>query len=529
MHNDLAPIILFVYNRPRHTEQTLNALMLNELATDSKLYIYCDGAKVNSSDEQRYDIEEVRKLIRTKQWCKEVYIIESELNKGLANSVIEGVSEVISKHGKVIVLEDDLVTSKYFLRFMNESLTFYESDSRIFSIGGVNYIFPISTEYQDDVYIVHRTESCGWGTWLDRWKKSEWDMIDFNSLLLNKKEIKKFNRGGNDLFHLLQLQIEGKIDSWAIRWDYCHYKNNAYCLRPIRSFVRNIGFDGSGIHSDNVRGELYSGIQYDKKEYSIKFIKDINANKSIENNFKMFFGENQSCIMKISKKIRRIIKKGLKKIKFKKYFIFIQKVKPYSSIFGLDRGTPIDRLYIERFLESHHTDIHSIVLEVSESTYTKKFGRNVDKYQILHFNKSNNEATLIGDLSDPDSLPGNICNTFICTQTLNFIYDVKSAISGSYKLLSEGGVFLGTVAGLSQISRFDMERWGDYWRFTDLSIKKMFEEVFGVGHVEISIYGNAMAATAFIQGLSVEEIKNEKKLMQVDENYQLIIGIRAVK
>jgi len=527
--NDLAPIVLFVYNRPWHAEQTLNALMQNELAADSILYIFADGPKNQATKEQLNKIADVRKIIRSKQWCKEVIIVESEENKGLANSVINGVTEVIDKYNKVIVLEDDLVTSKFFLRFMNESLFFYEKDRRIFSIGGVNYTFPISSKYKDDVYIVRRTESCGWGTWSDRWIKAEWNKTDYSSLLFDNKEIKKFNRGGDDLIRILRLQIGGNVDSWAIRWDYCHYKHDAYCLRPVKSFVRNIGFDGSGIHSDEMSGELYSGIQYDDSTYKIKLVRNIVSDKMIEQNFKLFFSGNRNYFKRVISKICRLISEIIRKIKVKPYFVSLNKVYPFSTTFGLDRGTPIDRLYIEHFLNAHNVDIKGKVLEIAESTYTKKFGIGVDDSQVLHFNKSNKQATIVGDLSAPHDLPEGITDCFICTQTLNFIYDVKSAIVGCHKLLTDGGVFLGTVAGLSQISRYDMDRWGDYWRFTDLSIRKMFEEVFGEGHVEIKIYGNALAATAFIQGLAVEDILSVKKLMQEDNNFQLIIGIRAVK
>jgi len=529
MNSSLAPIILFVYNRPWHTEQTLTALMQNEFASESVLYIFADGAKPEAMTEQLNSIAEVRRIIRTRQWCKEVIIKESDINKGLANSIINGVTEIVEKHAKVIVLEDDLVTSKFFLRFMNDALLFYKPDNRIFSIGGLNYLFPIPKNYKHDVYIVHRTESCAWGTWSDRWDKAEWGKVDFRSLFLNKKEIKKFNRGGDDLIKLLQLQMDGKIDSWAIIWDYFHYKYDAYCLRPIKSFVKNIGFDGSGIHSDKMNGELHSGIQYDNSEYDIKFDIKILPDKNIERNFKLFFIRKNNYFKDLTTKIKRYLKKRVRMIMFKKCFISLHKVTPHSSIFGLDRGTPIDRLYIERFMESHQADICGNVLEIAESTYSKKFGQNVKTFQILHFDTSTKEATLVGDLSEPVSLPANICDAFICTQTLNFIYDIKSAIVGCHKLLSDGGVFLGTVAGLSQISRYDMDKWGDYWRFTDLSIKKMFEEVFGKGKVEVQVYGNALAATAFIQGLAVEEIPNINKLMQVDQNYQLIIGIRAVK
>jgi len=527
--NDPAPIVLFVYNRPWHAEQTLNALMQNELAAESILYIFADGPKNNVSSEQLNKITEVRQIIRSKQWCKEVIIVESEENKGLANSIITGVTEVINKHEKVIVLEDDLVTSKFFLRFMNESLLFYKENYRIFSIGGVNYTFPISPEYKDDIYIVHRTESCGWGTWSDRWMKADWNKTDYSSVFFDKKEIKKFNRGGDDLIRLLQLQIEGKIDSWAIRWDYCHYQHDAYCLRPVKSFVRNIGFDGSGVHSDQVNGELYSGIQYDESIYKLKLVRNIVSDKMVEKNFKFFFDGNSNCFKRVTNKTMRLIRRAVRKIKVKRYYLSLNNIAPVSSTFGFDRGTPIDRLYIEHFLMNRNVDIKGKVLEVAESTYTKKFGINVDVSQILHFDKSNSQATIVGDLSAPQDLPEGVADCFICTQTLNFIFDVQSAIIGCYKLLSDGGVFLGTVAGLSQISRYDMDRWGDHWRFTDLSIKKMFEEVFGEGHVEVHVYGNALAATAFIQGLAVEEMPSVKKLMQVDENYQLIIGIKAIK
>lgn len=280
----LAPIVLFVYNRPWHTEQTLEALMNNELASESILYIYCDGHKENSNDEEK--IRTVRTVIRKKIWCKEVHIKELEKNKGLANSIIEGVTEIINKYGKIIVLEDDLITHKFFLRFMNEALNFYKSDFRIFSVAGTNYRFNIPKSYTEDVYIVHRSESCGWGSWLNRWDKADWNVSDFRSLIKSKRKRKKFNRGGNDMLPMLKSQIENKIDSWAIRWDYCMYKNNAYCLKPVRNLIINIGFDGTGINSGIGDINKLFAISYNKDEYSIKFISNLKPNKFIEKEFK---------------------------------------------------------------------------------------------------------------------------------------------------------------------------------------------------------------------------------------------------
>jgi len=203
--------------------------------------------------------------------------------------------------------------------------------------------------------------------------------------------------------------------------------------------------------------------------------------------------------------------------------------KPISSKFGMDRGVPIDRYYIEDFLNKYRSLITGNVLEIAESTYSKKFGEKVDKYEILHYDNSNKNATIVGDLTNIESLPENKVNCFICTQTLNFIYNPQDAIKGAYKLIKPGGVFLCTVSGISQISRYDMDRWGDYWRFTDLSIRKLTEAVFGKDNVEITIYGNVLAATAFLQGLSVDDLPDSTLLNDVDADYQVTLGIRAIK
>jgi hypothetical protein len=202
---------------------------------------------------------------------------------------------------------------------------------------------------------------------------------------------------------------------------------------------------------------------------------------------------------------------------------------PISRSFGMDRGIPIDRYYIERFLSANKQFIHSNVLEIAENTYSKQFGSNIKTYEILHFDDSNPKTTIIGDLTKPETLPENRINCFICTQTLNFIFDVQKAIEGSYKLLKQGGCFLCTVSGISQISRYDMDRWGDYWRFTDLSIRLLTENVFGKGNVEITIYGNALAATAFLKGLAVDDLPDSRLLNETDPDYQVTIGIRAIK
>lgn len=205
------------------------------------------------------------------------------------------------------------------------------------------------------------------------------------------------------------------------------------------------------------------------------------------------------------------------------------RTEPISRKFGFDRGCPIDRYYIDSFLKQNQNLITGSVLEIAESTYSKQFGHDIVSYEVLHYDDSNKKATIVGDLTKPETLPKERIDCFICTQTLNFIFDVPKAIEGSYKVLKQGGTLLCTVSGISQISRYDMDRWGDYWRFTDLSIRKLMESVFGEGNVEIVTFGNALAATAFLQGLAIDDLPDTSLLDKKDLDYQITIGIKATK
>ena len=206
----------------------------------------------------------------------------------------------------------------------------------------------------------------------------------------------------------------------------------------------------------------------------------------------------------------------------------LRSVKPVSNVFGFDRGTPIDRTYIEDFIKNNKSYIKGNVLEIAESTYSKQFGEHVDQFIVLHVNDNNKQATIVGDLTKIDALPECAVHCFICTQTLNFIYDFKAAIVGIRHLLKEKGVALVTVAGISQISRYDMEKWGDYWRFTPLSIEKTFKEVFGEQNVEVKVYGNVLAAISLLEGLASEEL-TRAELMFSDPDYPVTIAIKATK
>ncbi len=206
----------------------------------------------------------------------------------------------------------------------------------------------------------------------------------------------------------------------------------------------------------------------------------------------------------------------------------LRHTEPVSQIFGLDRGTPIDRYYIEKFLFENRSYIKGHVLEIAESVYSRKFGTNVQSFEVLHYNNENPQATIIGDLTKKETLPEQEIDCFICTQTFQFIYNFKEAIEGAYYLLKQGGVLLTTLAGISQISRYDMDRWGDYWRFTTLSATRIFEEAFGTGHVKVECFGNVLSTVAFLEGIGVEEL-SEQELDHKDENYQMLITVVAQK
>jgi hypothetical protein len=171
-------------------------------------------------------------------------------------------------------------------------------------------------------------------------------------------------------------------------------------------------------------------------------------------------------------------------------------------------------------------------LEIADDSYSRKYadGKTVPApiFETLHYDGSENKATIVGDLTKSESLPENSYDCFICTQTYNFLYDVPEAIAGTYRLLKKGGTVLATVAGLSQISRYDMDRWGDYWRFTDKSAEILFRKA-DFSDVKITVMGNCLAAVAFLQGIDVEDLPQKNLLDIVNIDYQVVIGIVAIK
>ena len=245
--NQLAPIIVFCYNRPRHVEQTLLALSKNELADQSVLYIYCDGPKDNASNDQIEKITEVRRIVRKQKWCKEVHIFESDKNKGLANSIIGGVTDVINQYGKVIVLEDDIVTSVGFLRYMNDALDIYKDEDKVMHISA--YMYPHKKKLPETFFFTVPYPGGGWATWQRAWKHFRDDADYFYGYFEKHKQWDKFNKlGGKYLQKQLKANVDGALKTWFIKWHATLLLLDGLTLYPNHSLTNNIGFDETGTH-----------------------------------------------------------------------------------------------------------------------------------------------------------------------------------------------------------------------------------------------------------------------------------------
>ncbi|MEO7338921.1 MAG: methyltransferase domain-containing protein [Caldimonas sp.] len=207
----------------------------------------------------------------------------------------------------------------------------------------------------------------------------------------------------------------------------------------------------------------------------------------------------------------------------------LRRVTPIDSHFGGGRGKPVDRHYIEHFLEANTGDIRGRVLEVADSCYTTRYGGgHVTRSDIIHADNGNPDATVVADLAEGFDIPSDSFDCFICTQTLTYIYPIQSAIATIHRILKPGGVLLTTVPGISQISPYDRDRWGEYWRFTTQSLRRLLGEAFPAENVSVEAYGNVLASTAFLQGLAVEDLRLEE-LDHHDQRYEMLVTGRAVK
>jgi acetyltransferase-like isoleucine patch superfamily enzyme len=319
---NLAPIILFVYNRPWHTQQTLEALMLNDLADQSTLYIYCDGPKNKGDENEISKIQEVKNIIKKKKWCKEIIIIERFTNVGLAANIIEGVTEVINRHGSVIVLEDDILTSKGFLNYMNDALTLYEDNKDVMHISG--FMYP-HKEKLPETFFFNVPLCWGWATWKDSWKYFNNDSISQWKKLNIEEAFIKFDKfGGDYLSSQLAHNISGRLNTWFIKWHASVFLKKGYTLYPNLSLVDNIGFDNTGVH--NGLQPLFKNASL-AKSISVKEI-DLLENENASRIIKSFYDTLRSKKDKL--KLSSFIKRNTKKIIRNIIFKFIPELKRHK-------------------------------------------------------------------------------------------------------------------------------------------------------------------------------------------------------
>ncbi len=245
-----APIVLFVYNRPEHTRRTVEGLLTNPESSESPLHIFADGPKPSATQKDLSKIYEVRDYIHSIRGFKKIYITEQEENKGLAPSTIMGMNQIFSIYDKAIMMEDDDVPTPFFLNYVNECLNRFANNERIWCISGYTDTSLLTPRGQDDLFLVHRPSSWGFGTWKRCWEKVIWDKEVLKGLISHKDVILGYNKWcGLDSSKGIVNCIKDVTSSWSIRFNFSAYLTRSYTILPTKSLIWNIGLDGTGTHS----------------------------------------------------------------------------------------------------------------------------------------------------------------------------------------------------------------------------------------------------------------------------------------
>ena len=282
-----APILLFTYKRLEPLKKTVDALQQNFLSERSDLFIFSDGPKSNTDSSQ---IEEIRSFLKTIKGFKSVTIINSEKNKGLATSIINGVNHVFKSFDRVIVLEDDLLTTPNFLSYMNQALSLYEMEKKAFSISGYSFDLRHNGQNnQNTTYFLNRGWSWGWSTWKDRWQEVDWNVSDYATFKKDKKSRKQFAKGGSDLNKMLEKQMTGQLDSWAIRWFYHQFKAGGLTLYPLASKIYNDGFDEFATHTNGSEKRYIPFLDFQHSK-DFNFPEEVALSTTFQNQFQSKMG-----------------------------------------------------------------------------------------------------------------------------------------------------------------------------------------------------------------------------------------------
>lgn len=299
----MLPIAIFAYNRPKSLENLIASLRENPKYEGTDTFIFIDGYKRNSA---RTEWEEVVKVAQKEKNRKgNTSIIVSEKNKGLSKSIIGGVNSVLEKYDSVIVLEDDLVCMPNFLNFMDQAIQTYKDNRSIISVCGYGLKIKKPTNYDGDVYLSGRSSSWGWATWKDRWESIDWDVRDWNDFSKNKQEIKAFNRNGSDMFSMLKDYMEGKNNSWAIRFCYSQFKQRKHAIIPFFSLIDNQGF---GEDATNCK-QTYSRFKIDADNRTEQITFNLPTKISPNPHIAKQCYRYHSIMMRIYSKIRNLISK----------------------------------------------------------------------------------------------------------------------------------------------------------------------------------------------------------------------------
>lgn len=426
MTENLAPIILFVYNRPWHTQQTLEALASNKLAKDSMLYIYADGAKENAIEQDLQKIKEVREIISTFEGCKEIHITTREKNWGLADNIIDGVTKIVNQYDKIIVLEDDLITSPFFLDFMNQGLVAYKNSPKVWSIGACNFFS--TKNHTPETFFIPIPDCWGWATWKDRWQYFETDSSKLLQKLIDKNLVDSFNLYGNYPFiDMLKAQAEGKISSWAIRWQAQAYLHEALALYPKYPLTEHIE-SNNATHASNFSTKVI-------ELFPEKFIEvnrqEIKSNKKvIEDMHKGYSQIQQKLTTNFNSthlsKLKKVIQLLLPPL-FIKIYTKLFKSKKSESITFTTNTNSINWLgnYLSwEDAKSNCTGYNSdsILNKVLEATLKVKNGEAVYERDSVVFDKIEYNWSLLATL----------LNIAISNQNKLFIIDFGGALGSTY-------------------------------------------------------------------------------------------------
>lgn len=296
---NLAPIALFVYNRPDHTRRTISYLQQNLLADESRLYIFCDAAK---TDADKPKVEQVRQLVKDVSGFKSVKIILRNHNLGLAESIISGVTQLVYEYGKVIVFEDDLLSSPYTLQYFNDALTKYANQEQVMHIGA--YMYNLHDKNLPETFFYRAATSWGWATWARAWKNFEPDVDKLIAQFDNLKIARFSIEGKMNFWKQIEQFKAGKNNSWAIRWYASIFLKNGLTLNPSQSLIQNIGHDGTGVHSN--KEDMYH-VQMARKQVT-QFPDIIEENEEAYKAIKNFLANRKGTLLQ---RIRRFVKQQM--------------------------------------------------------------------------------------------------------------------------------------------------------------------------------------------------------------------------